>query len=181
MELKEAAGFPRVGVVLGSTSDFEALREALAVFDEFGVKYDVAVISAHRTPDLLRRYALEAPGRGVAVILAAAGLSAALPGMLSAYTTLPVIGLPVKTGPLGGVDALLSMVQMPPGVPVAVTGIGSAKNAALCCLRVMALIEPALWKKLEEYREKMTKEGEERLSFPQSVGLPGWKPSFESR
>lgn len=181
MEPKEAAGFPRIGVVLGSTSDFEAVRDAVAIFDEFGVNYDVAVISAHRTPDLLRRYALEAPERGVAVILAVAGLSAALPGMLSAYTSLPVIGLPVKTGPLGGVDALLSMAQMPPGVPVATTGIGSAKNAALCCLRVVALVEPLLRKKLEEYREKMTREGEERLSFPESLGLPGWKPSNESR
>lgn len=181
MEPKKAPGFPRVGVVLGSTSDFEAVRDAVAIFDEFGVKYDVAVISAHRTPDLLRRYALEAPGRGVAVILAAAGLSAALPGILSAYTSLPVIGLPVKTGPLGGVDALVSMVQMPPGVPVAATGIGSAKNAALSCLRIIALVEPALWNKLEEYREKMAREGEERLSFPESLGLPGWKPTTESR
>lgn len=181
MESKGAAGSPRIGVVLGSTSDFEAVRDAVAIFDEFGAKYDVAVISAHRTPDLLRRYALEAPGRGVAVILAVAGLSAALPGMLSAYTSLPVVGLPVKTGPLGGVDALVSMVQMPPGVPVAATGIGSAKNAALFCLRIVALIDPALRKKLEEYREKLTREGEERLSFPESLGLPGWKPSTESR
>jgi len=181
MQSREMRDVPRIGVVLGSTSDFQAVQDALSVFDEFEVKYDVAVISAHRTPDLLRRYVLEAPGRGVAVILAVAGLSAALPGMLSAYTSLPVIGLPVQVGPFGGVDALISMVEMPPGVPVAATGIGAAKNAALCCLRIVALLDPMLRKRLEEYRETMNREGEERLSFPESLGIPAWKPSDESR
>lgn len=174
-------GCPRIGVVLGSTSDLEAVREALATFDEFGAGYDVAVISAHRTPDLVRKYAVEAAPRGVVVILAAAGLSAALPGMLSAYSSLPVIGLPVRTGPLAGIDALISMVQMPPGVPVAAAGIGSAKNAALLCLRVVALVDSVIRQRMADFVENMRSEGEHRLCFPESAGLPVWKPSGESR
>jgi phosphoribosylaminoimidazole carboxylase PurE protein len=127
---------PLVGIVLGSDSDLPLGRQAEKVLAEFGVASELTIASAHRTPERASRYAREARARGIKVIIAVAGLAAHLPGVLAAHTTLPVIGVPVAVGTLGGVDALLSMAQMPSGIPVATVGIGAAKNAALLALPV---------------------------------------------
>jgi len=128
---------PHVLIVMGSESDRDRLKGACDVLDEAEVRYEIVVSSAHRDPEGTRDLAKDAARRGIRVIIAAAGLSAALPGFISSHTSLPVIGVPVSAGPLKGVDALLSMVQMPPGVPVGVVGIDNAKNAAHLALRIL--------------------------------------------
>jgi len=128
---------PRVLIVMGSESDRDRLKGACDVLDEAEVRYEIVVSSAHRDPEGTRDLAKDAARRGLRVVIAAAGLSAALPGFISSHTSLPVIGVPVSAGPLKGVDALLSMVQMPPGVPVGVVGIDNAKNAAHLALRIL--------------------------------------------
>jgi phosphoribosylaminoimidazole carboxylase PurE protein len=135
---------PVVGIVGGSRSDFPVLERARAVLGELGVPCELRVVSAHRTPDHLFRYAETAAGRGIKVIIAGAGGAAHLPGMLAAKTTLPVIGVPVPTEHLGGMDSLLSIVQMPRGIPVATVAIGNADNAALLAAQIRALGDEAL-------------------------------------
>ena len=135
---------PVVGIVGGSRSDFPVLERARAVLGELGVPCELRVVSAHRTPDHLFRYAETAAGRGIKVIIAGAGGAAHLPGMLAAKTTLPVIGVPVPTEHLGGMDSLLSIVQMPRGIPVATVAIGNADNAALLAAQILALGDEAL-------------------------------------
>ena len=147
---------PLVGVVGGSRSDFPVLEKACAVLDELGVVNELRVVSAHRTPDLLFRYAEEAAGRGLRVIVAGAGGAAHLPGMLAAKTSLPVIGVPVPTQHLGGLDSLLSIVQMPRGVPVATVAIGNAENAALLAASILALADAALGERLAAWRARQT-------------------------
>ncbi|MFZ5482212.1 MAG: 5-(carboxyamino)imidazole ribonucleotide mutase [Myxococcota bacterium] len=139
---------------MGSKSDMETMKGAAEVLAEFGVAHEVLVVSAHRTPDRMFRYAEEAPGRGIRVIVAGAGGAAHLPGMVAAKTWLPVIGVPVKSAALNGLDSLLSIVQMPRGVPVATVAIGNAANAALLAIRVLATSDPALAAKLEAYAAK---------------------------
>ncbi len=145
-----------VGVVGGSRSDFPVLEAAVAVLDELGVASELRVVSAHRTPDQLFRYAEEAAGRGVRVIIAGAGGAAHLPGMLAAKTALPVIGVPIPTQHLGGLDSLLSIVQMPRGVPVATVAIGNATNAALLAAAILALSDDELARRLADYRARQT-------------------------
>jgi 5-(carboxyamino)imidazole ribonucleotide mutase len=145
---------PRVGVVGGSRSDFPTLEKAVTVLDELGVSSELRVVSAHRTPDHLFRYAEEAAGRGIRVIVAGAGGAAHLPGMLAAKTALPVIGVPIPTQHLGGLDSLLSIVQMPRGIPVATVAIGNAENAALLAVAILALSDEALARRLAGYRER---------------------------
>ena len=147
---------PLVGIVGGSRSDFPVLEKACAVLDELGVANEMRVVSAHRTPDLLFRYAEEAAGRGLQVIVAGAGGAAHLPGMLAAKTSLPVIGVPVPTQHLGGLDSLLSIVQMPRGVPVATVAIGNAENAALLAASILALTDEALGERLAAWRARQT-------------------------
>ncbi len=147
---------PLVGVVGGSRSDFPILEKAVGVLDELGVRSELRVVSAHRTPDHLYRYAEEAAGRGIRVIVAGAGGAAHLPGMLAAKTTLPVIGVPIPTQHLGGLDSLLSIVQMPRGIPVATVAIGNAENAALLAIAILALSDKALAKRLAEWRARQT-------------------------
>jgi 5-(carboxyamino)imidazole ribonucleotide mutase len=147
---------PLVGVVGGSRSDFPILEKAIGVLDELGVRSELRVVSAHRTPDHLYRYAEEAAGRGIRVIVAGAGGAAHLPGMLAAKTTLPVIGVPIPTQHLGGLDSLLSIVQMPRGIPVATVAIGNAENAALLAVAILALWDKALAKRLAEWRARQT-------------------------
>jgi 5-(carboxyamino)imidazole ribonucleotide mutase len=132
---------PLAGVVMGSKSDSEAVQPTLDILDELGIDYEVNVISAHRTPEKAKRYAQEARDRGIEVIIAAAGMAAHLPGVLASWTTLPVIGIPIASGELKGVDALYSIVQMPPGIPVATVAIGSAgaKNAAYLAAEILGL------------------------------------------
>jgi 5-(carboxyamino)imidazole ribonucleotide mutase len=145
-----------VGVVGGSRSDFPVLEAACAVLMELDVPSELRVVSAHRTPDALFRYAEEASGRGIRVIIAGAGGAAHLPGMLAAKTLLPVIGVPIPTQHLGGMDSLLSIVQMPRGVPVATVAIGGALNAGLLAAQVLALGDPALGERLAAWRAAQT-------------------------
>jgi phosphoribosylaminoimidazole carboxylase PurE protein len=145
-------GGPRVGIVGGSRSDFGVLEKAKAVLDELGVPCELRVVSAHRTPDHLFRYAETAEGRGIRVIVAGAGGAAHLPGMLASKTLLPVIGVPIPTQHLGGLDSLLSIVQMPRGIPVATVAIGNADNAALLAAAILALSDPGLAARLRDRR-----------------------------
>ncbi len=148
---------PVVGVVGGSRSDFPILERAIVMLDELGVAAELRVVSAHRTPDAMFRYAEEARGRGIRVIVAGAGGAAHLPGMLAAKTTLPVIGVPIPTQAVGGLDSLLSIVQMPRGVPVATVAIGGSENAALLAAEILALSDPALAERLERWRSEQTR------------------------
>lgn len=145
-----------VGVIMGSTSDYEVMQDACKILDEFGVSYEKKVVSAHRTPDLMYEYAKSAKDKGLKVIIAGAGGAAHLPGMVSAMTTIPVIGVPVKSRALNGLDSLLSIVQMPGGVPCLTVAINQAKNAALSAIAILALSDEKLSLKLLEYRQKQT-------------------------
>lgn len=140
---------------MGSVSDWECMRGAVEVLREFGVPYEKRVVSAHRTPELMFEYAKGAEERGIEVIVAGAGGAAHLPGMVASLTTLPVIGVPVPTKHLSGVDSLYSIVQMPAGVPVATVAIGNATNAGLLAVRILALKRPELALKLKDYRERL--------------------------
>jgi 5-(carboxyamino)imidazole ribonucleotide mutase len=151
-----ARSAPVVGIVGGSRSDFPILERAQAVLAELGVPCELRVVSAHRTPDHLFRYAETAAGRGIRVIIAGAGGAAHLPGMLAAKTLLPVIGVPIPTEHLGGLDSLLSIVQMPRGIPVATVAIGNADNAALLAAQVLALSDAGLTARLEARRAAQT-------------------------
>jgi 5-(carboxyamino)imidazole ribonucleotide mutase len=144
---------PVVGIVGGSRSDFPILERAQAVLHELGIPSELRVVSAHRTPDHLFRYAETAPGRGIRVVIAGAGGAAHLPGMLAAKTMLPVIGVPIPTAHLGGLDSLLSIVQMPRGIPVATVAIGNAENAALLAAQILALGDEGLAGRIAERRE----------------------------
>ena len=143
---------PLVAILMGSASDLEAVAPAFATLEQLGVPYEVRAASAHRSPDLVARFAARAAKRGIQVIIAAAGLAAHLPGALAAQTSLPVIGLPLASQPLNGIDSLLSIVQMPPGVPVATVGINAAANAALLAAQIIALQDPAVAAELARYR-----------------------------
>jgi 5-(carboxyamino)imidazole ribonucleotide mutase len=145
---------PLVGIVMGSDSDWEVMQYAAKRLTELGVEHEARVVSAHRTPDLLYRYAEDAAGRGIRCIIAGAGGAAHLPGMLAAKTTLPVLGVPVPTKHLQGLDSLLSIVQMPAGIPVATFAIGTsgAGNAGLYAAAILALNDPDLAERLEDFR-----------------------------
>lgn len=149
---------PIVGVVMGSDSDWPTMKEATEILDYFDVPYEKKVVSAHRTPDLMAEYGKNARDRGIKIIIAGAGGAAHLPGMLASHTTLPVIGVPVKTSALGGVDSLYSIVQMPNGIPVATVAIGKAKNAGLLALRMLGMTDEALADKLSNYHQEMAHE-----------------------
>jgi phosphoribosylaminoimidazole carboxylase PurE protein len=147
-----------VALIMGSDSDWPVMREAAALLTRFDVSFEAQVVSAHRTPDLMRDFARGARARGVKVIIAGAGGAAHLPGMTAAWTTLPVIGVPIPHGPLQGQDALLSIVQMPRGVPVATVAIGNATNAAWLALRMLAITRNELAIALEQAHEEMATE-----------------------
>lgn len=151
---------PRVGILMGSDSDLPTMQEAGKILEEFGVPHELRICSAHRTPDRLTRYAGEAEARGIRVLIAGAGGAAHLAGVLAAHVTLPVIGVPMDSGPLSGLDALLSTVQMPGGVPVASVSIGraGARNAALLAIQILALSDAHLKRKLADYRARMAAE-----------------------
>ncbi len=153
-----------VGVVMGSESDSEVMESCKAVHEELGLPYETRVLSAHRTPDLTREYVVTARERGIEIIIAAAGWAAHLAGFIAAHTTLPVIGVPIASSLLKGIDALLSTVQMPAGIPVATVAIGEggAKNAAVLSAQILALKYPAIAERLEVYRENLTKKGVEK-------------------
>ncbi len=149
---------PQIGLIMGSQSDWPTLRPASEILDKLGVAYETKIVSAHRTPDRMADYAKSAAGRGLKAIIAAAGGAAHLPGMTASMTTLPVLGVPVESKALKGMDSLLSIVQMPGGVPVATFAIGEAgaKNAALHAAAILALSDPALAKRLNDWRSAQT-------------------------
>jgi 5-(carboxyamino)imidazole ribonucleotide mutase len=147
-----------VGIIMGSSSDWETMKSAADLLDKLAIAYEVRIVSAHRTPDLLFEYASTARTRGLEVIIAGAGGAAHLPGMTASKTTLPVLGVPVQSKTLGGLDSLLSIVQMPSGIPVATFAIGvaGATNAALCAAAILANKHPAISAALESFRERQT-------------------------
>ena len=146
----------KVGVIMGSDSDLPVVKKAMETLDEYGVPYEVHVYSAHRTPEQAREFAINARANGFGAIIAAAGKAAHLAGAIAANTTLPVIGIPVKSSTLDGLDALLSTVQMPSGMPVATVAIDGSANAALLAIQIIAVSEPALAEKLDDARKANT-------------------------
>ena len=145
----------KVTIIMGSISDRETMEKAAGVLDELGISYEMKVLSAHRTPDLLFEYVAQVEEKGFKVIIAGAGGAAHLPGVIASKTLLPVIGVPIETKVLGGLDSLLSIVQMPGGVPVATMGIGNAKNAGLMAAHILAINNLEIRKRLENYRKAM--------------------------
>ncbi len=152
------SGKPLVAIIMGSDSDLNIMQEASNILTEFDIGYEMKVISAHRSPRYLSEYALSAPGRGIKIIIAGAGGAAHLPGVTAAYFPLPVIGVPVKAKSLDGLDSLLSIVQMPAGVPVATVGINQSKNAGLLAVQILAAGDKTLLQKMRDYKKKIEKE-----------------------
>jgi len=155
---------PLVGVVMGSLSDKDVMEGCMTTLKELGIPWETKVTSAHRTPDQTREFAEKAAAKGIEVIIAGAGWAAHLAGVIASYTLLPVIGVPIDSSPLNGMDSLLSIVQMPPGIPVATVAIGKggAKNAAILAAQILALKYPDIAERLKSYREKMTLEAIEK-------------------
>ncbi|MGB3612801.1 MAG: 5-(carboxyamino)imidazole ribonucleotide mutase [Elainellaceae cyanobacterium] len=170
---------PDVGIIMGSDSDLPTMQAAIAICEEFGVSHEVAIVSAHRTPDRMVDYAKTAHQRGIKVIIAGAGGAAHLPGMVAALTPLPVIGVPVISRALQGVDSLYSIVQMPRGIPVATVAIGNAQNAGLLAVQILASHRPALLEAVQRYRaslEAMVLEKQKRLD---SMGYDAYLTDME--
>ncbi len=153
---------PIVGVVMGSDSDWPTMKQAAEILEQFGVSFEKRVVSAHRTPDDMANYGKEARERGIKVIIAGAGGAAHLPGMLASHTTLPVIGVPIQTSALGGIDSLYSIVQMPNGIPVATVAIGKAQNAGLLALRILSTEDKGIAMQLKQYHEGMASESRKK-------------------
>lgn len=149
---------PVVGIIMGSDSDLPTMQEAAKVCEEFGVPYEVKITSAHRTPHFMAKYAESAHKRGIKVIIAGAGGAAHLPGMAASHSPLPVIGVPIRTRALEGIDSLLSIVQMPSGIPVATVAIGNAKNAGLLAIQILAVQKKDLLRKIQNYKRKLRNE-----------------------
>jgi len=149
---------PKVGIIMGSDSDLPTMKDAAEVLDEFDVSYEIKIVSAHRTPNFMARYASSAHKRGLKVIIAGAGGAAHLPGMTASYTPLPVIGVPIRTKSLDGLDSLLSIAQMPAGVPVVTVAIGNAKNAGLLAIKILATFDKTLLKKMLIFKKKIAKD-----------------------
>ncbi len=165
-----------VAVIMGSQSDWAVMHDAVEFLDAMGIAADVHVLSAHRTPERMAEFARNAEDRGYGAIIAGAGGAAHLPGMTAAYTTVPVIGVPIPTKHLGGMDSLLSIVQMPGGIPVATVAVGQAKNAAILAAEILAVSDPSLRTKLHDYRERLRTEvqrSEEAVQPPAAGGTGG--------
>jgi 5-(carboxyamino)imidazole ribonucleotide mutase len=154
-----AVNNPQVAILMGSDSDLEVMAKAHEVLKKFGIEAEIRVLSAHRNPDDLEKYVAEAPGRGVKVFICGAGMAAHLGGVVAAKTTMPVIGVPLLSKYVGGLDALLSMTQMPKGVPVATVAIDGAMNAGILAAQMLALSDKALAEKLVKFKEEMAEEG----------------------
>ncbi len=149
---------PLVGIIMGSDSDLPVMNEAAEILKEFNIPFEIKIVSAHRTPDYMSEYAKTAETRGLKVIIAGAGGSAHLPGMTASHTTLPVIGVPIKSKSLDGLDSLLSIVQMPSGIPVATVAINGAKNAGILAAEIIALSDKSVSDKLIEFKKKISEE-----------------------
>lgn len=165
---------PLVGIVMGSDSDLPVMKDTASVLDDFGIPYEVIISSAHRVPEKTASYARSAEKRGLSVIIAAAGVAAHLPGVIAALTPLPVIGVPIKSGALQGVDALYAIVQMPPGVPVATVAINGAKNAGILAAQIIGATKPEIRAKVEEYKEKLARQVEAKANKLQELGIAGY-------
>jgi len=163
---------PLVGILMGSESDLPLMEQATEILKEMGISFEMDISSAHRLPEKTSDYARTARNRGIEVLIAGAGMSAHLAGVLASHTTLPVIGVPIKSGALNGVDALYSTVQMPPGIPVATVGIDGAKNAAYLACEILSIKYPEVAKKLEGFRENMRKSLEEKSKTLKKSPLP---------
>lgn len=161
---------PQVGIIMGSDSDLEVMKDAAKILSDLGIDNEILILSTHRAPEETAKYAKSARTRGLKVLIAGAGGAAALPGSLAAQSTLPVIGVPVETKTLGGVDSLYSIVSMPPGVPVATVGINSAKNAGLLAAQIIGVHDPKVSQKIADYKQKMKKEVLEKNSKLQKIG-----------
>ena len=161
---------PSVAIVMGSDSDMPVMAKAAAMLDKLGITYEMRIISAHREPDLFFEYAGTAQERGLKVIIAGAGMAAHLPGMLAAIFPLPVIGIPMPTKDLGGRDSLYSIVQMPPGIPVATVAIGAGANAAILAARILAVSDPALLARIKAYSDEMREQVEAKDQRLQETG-----------
>jgi len=161
---------PNVGIIMGSDSDLPVLKEAADILEEFGVAYELTIVSAHRTPERLFNYAKGAESRGLDVIIAGAGGAAHLPGMIAAITPCPVIGVPVKTSALQGLDSLLSIVQMPGGVPVATVAINNAKNAGILAAQIIGVKNPEIRNQVKQYKAGLEKTVSEKAQHLEEVG-----------
>lgn len=172
---------PSIGIIMGSDSDLPTMEAAIVVCERFAVPTEVAIISAHRTPDPMVSYAQNAHGRGLKVIIAGAGGAAHLPGMVAALTPLPVIGVPMPTRYLQGVDSLYSIVQMPNGIPVATVAIGNAHNAGLLAIQILASHQPDLLVKVQCYRQELTSKVMEKQVDLESLGYKEYLQSMERK
>ena len=159
---------PAVGILMGSDSDLAVMKKAAGILDTFGISYEMRIISAHREPELFFEYAQGAADRGISVIIAGAGMAAHLPGMCAAIFKGPVIGVPMSSGPLGGKDSLYSILQMPPGIPVATVALDGAVNAALLAVRILSVSDDSLKEKLADYHEEMKRKVMEKDSSLQN-------------
>ena len=167
----------KVAIVMGSDSDLATMRAAGDFLTKMGIEYEYNIISAHREPDIFFKWARELKGRGIKVIIAGAGKAAHLPGMCAALTPLPVIGVPIKTSDLGGVDSLYSIVQMPAGIPVATVAINGAKNAGILATKILAVNDEGLFDKLEKFSDEMAKEVENKDNRLKSMGADAFLKS----
>lgn len=168
----------KVGIIMGSDSDLSIMQKSAKTLEDFGVEYEISIISAHRTPDKMIEYTRSAKDRGIKVLITGAGWAAALPGMVAALTTLPVIGVPLSSKYFGGMDALYSVVMTPPGVPVATVAVDGAQNAALLALKILATSDEALAEKLAAYSETMKTSVEAKS---EKLGSIGYKAYLEEK
>ncbi|OGG16575.1 5-(carboxyamino)imidazole ribonucleotide mutase [Candidatus Gottesmanbacteria bacterium RIFCSPHIGHO2_02_FULL_39_11] len=164
-----------VGILMGSDSDLPIMKEAGEIMEEFGIGYEMGIISAHRTPDVMYEYAGSAYDRGLKVIIAGAGGAAHVAGMIASLTSLPVIGVPIQSKTLNGVDSLYSIVQMPPGVPVATVSINGAKNAGLLAVQILSIVNTELYKKMTEYKKRLHDTVVEKSKKLETAGFKKYK------
>jgi len=163
-----------VSIIMGSDSDLKVMSEAAKILDKFEITYEITIVSAHRTPERMYKYAQQAKQRGIKVIIAGAGGAAHLPGMVAAITTLPVIGVPVKTSTLSGLDSLYSIVQMPGGIPVATVAINGALNAGLLAAKILATSDESISQKIAEYQEDLKNTVEQKASKLETIGYENY-------
>lgn len=165
---------PLVGIVMGSDSDLPVMKGAADVLKQFGIESEVVISSAHRVPDKTAQYAKTAEERGLEVIIAAAGMAAHLPGVIAAFTTLPVIGVPIQSGALAGTDALYAIVQMPPGIPVATMAINGAKNAGIFAAQILSVKYPEIRERLKMYKQQLADEVNTKADKLNRLGIEGY-------
>jgi len=171
----------KIGIIMGSDSDLPVMKEAADFLEELGVSYEITIVSAHRTPKRLYEYAETAVDRGLSAIIAGAGGSAHLAGMVAAITTLPVIGVPIQTKALGGVDSLYSIVQMPPGIPVATVAINGAKNAGILAASILSIHHVEIAKKLRAYKENLNEMVHEKINKLEKAGYEAYLAEMDAK